>query len=165
MPRPEIPSETAQEQDACRTLCRIVCRGEEMRFAYSARLVADGQAVCRRMEAEPRAEQYIGDAPFPNFVLTEVANCWQDFLDWSSELQGSWCYRGQRESCWSLLTSLDRAVRRNISKTLPMVSAQLATITSTAKLSSENCFFDSSSKPICTSPRSRRTEILRAGLR
>ena len=64
----------------------------------------------------PRAEQYIGDAPFPNFVLTEVANCWQDFLDWSSELQGSWFYRGQRESSWSLLTSLDRGVRRNICK-------------------------------------------------
>src|ERR1700676_1207343 len=48
-----FPSETAQERDAWRTLCRIVCRGEEMRLAYSTRLVADRHAVCRRMAAEP----------------------------------------------------------------------------------------------------------------
>jgi hypothetical protein len=63
----------------------------------------------------PGAEKYIGDAPFANFVLTEQADSWADFLAWTQELRGSWCFRGQREAAWSLLTSLDRAVRREYS--------------------------------------------------
>ena len=61
----------------------------------------------------PRAERYIGDAPFGNFVLTEQANSWRDLLAWSNELRDLCCFRGQREAAWSLLTSLDRAVRRD----------------------------------------------------
>jgi FRG domain len=59
-----------------------------------------------------QAEKYVGDAPFPNFVVTEQANSWRDFLVWSSELQDCWCFRGQREATWFLHTSLDRAVLR-----------------------------------------------------
>ena len=56
-------------------------------------------------------EKYLGDRPFDNFVLTEAATSWQNYLDWLEELQGSWCFRGQRESAWALDTSLDRAVK------------------------------------------------------
>jgi hypothetical protein len=65
------------------------------------------------------AELYVGDAPFVSFVLAELASCWGDLLAWLRELRGSWCFRGQREAAWSLLTSLNRAVRRNISSTHP----------------------------------------------
>jgi hypothetical protein len=60
----------------------------------------------------PRSDQYLGDGPFPQFVLTEQATSWDSFLEWLNELKGSWCYRGQREAGWLLNTSLDRAVRR-----------------------------------------------------
>ncbi len=64
-------------------------------------------------------EEYWGDAPLRNFVLTEQADSWNDLLAWSSELQGSWCYRGQRKTAWPLLTTLDRAVRRDHSSNYP----------------------------------------------
>jgi hypothetical protein len=64
------------------------------------------------LKRNSRAEEYIGERPFPKFVLTEKAVSWEDFLRWVNELQGSWCFRGHRESEWLLITSLDRAVRR-----------------------------------------------------
>jgi len=60
----------------------------------------------------PKGEEYIGDRPFDKFVLTEQAASWDAFLGWLNELQGSWCFRGQREAGWLLYTSLDRAVIR-----------------------------------------------------
>ena len=51
------------------------------------------------------------DTLFNKLIWTETAKSWQDFLDWIRELQGSWCFRGQRESAWTLQTSLDRVVR------------------------------------------------------
>lgn len=57
----------------------------------------------------------MGDNPFPRFVLTERAESWGGFIEWLNELQGSWCFRGQREAEWSLSTSLDRDVRRKFS--------------------------------------------------
>lgn len=45
--------------------------------------------------------------------MNEQAQSWEDFLGWLNELQGSWCFRGQREAEWLLHTSLDRAVRRD----------------------------------------------------
>src|SRR6266567_172308 len=59
---------------------------------------------------EYRDEKYWGDNPFDNFVLTEKAKSWDHFLRWLDELQGSWCFRGQREAVWLLHTSLDRDV-------------------------------------------------------
>jgi hypothetical protein len=59
--------------------------------------------------------EYAGDAPFLNFVLTEQAESWDQFLGWLNELRGSWCFRGQRDARWLLSTSLDRAVKREIS--------------------------------------------------
>jgi FRG domain-containing protein len=61
---------------------------------------------------ESRGDEYLGDNPFNNFVLIEKAKSWGQFLRWVEELQGSWCFRGQREADWLLHTSLDREVRR-----------------------------------------------------
>jgi FRG domain len=63
----------------------------------------------------PDSREYLGDGSFPRFALTEQATSWDDFLRWTSELKGSWCFRGQREATWFLNTSLDRAVRRGYS--------------------------------------------------
>jgi hypothetical protein len=57
-------------------------------------------------------DEYWGDNPFSNFVLAEKAKSWGHFLRWLEELQGSWCFRGQREASWLLHTSLDRDVQR-----------------------------------------------------
>jgi hypothetical protein len=55
---------------------------------------------------------YIGDGRLEHFILTERATSWDDFLKWLNELEGAWCFRGQREAGWLLNTSLDRAVKR-----------------------------------------------------
>lgn len=57
-------------------------------------------------------DEYLGDNPFHNFVLAEKAKTWEHFLRWLDELQGSWCFRGQREAAWLLHTSLDLNVKR-----------------------------------------------------
>jgi hypothetical protein len=57
-------------------------------------------------------DAYLGDRPFNSFVLTEQASSWEEFLRWLGELQGTWCFRGQRDAKWFLNTSLDRAVKR-----------------------------------------------------
>ena len=57
-------------------------------------------------------DKYWGDNPFNNFVVTEKAKTWDNFLRWLDELRGSWCFRGQREAAWLLHTSLDRDVQR-----------------------------------------------------
>jgi FRG domain len=51
------------------------------------------------------------DKLFSKLVWTEPAKSWEDFLAWIGELEGAWCFRGQRESAWTLQTSLDRVVR------------------------------------------------------
>lgn len=61
----------------------------------------------------PRGVQFIGATPFPRFVLSEEATSWDDFQKWLEELQGTWCFRGQRESEWLLTTSLDRQVEEH----------------------------------------------------
>ena len=63
----------------------------------------------------PGGEEYIGDNPLPNFVLTDEVSSWDGFLEWVNQLRGSWCFRGQREAGWSLSTSLDRSARRDFS--------------------------------------------------
>jgi hypothetical protein len=65
------------------------------------------------------ADEDLGDGPFDRFVLTESATTWDEFLVWVQELQGSWCFRGQRDARWLLNTSLDRAVkhRQNLGDT------------------------------------------------
>jgi hypothetical protein len=55
--------------------------------------------------------RYLNDGGFSEFVLTERATSWEDFLGWLDKLYGTWCFRGQRESEWSLQTSLERLIR------------------------------------------------------
>jgi hypothetical protein len=62
---------------------------------------------------EPLSDDYLGDAPFDKFVLTESVSSWNEFLKWVNQLQGSWCFRGQRDAHWNLDTSLDLAVKRD----------------------------------------------------
>lgn len=62
-----------------------------------------------------QGEEYLGDNPFDHFVVTEEAKSWDHFLRWLDELQGYWCFRGQREAAWLLNTSLDREVERQFS--------------------------------------------------
>lgn len=52
---------------------------------------------------------------FPDYVLTEEATSWEEFLAWTKEVGSSWVFRGQREASWGLNTSLDRAVKVNYS--------------------------------------------------
>ena len=58
------------------------------------------------------SDEYLGDNPFEHFVVVEKAESWDSFLRWIDELDGCWCFRGQREASWGLDTSLDRGVRR-----------------------------------------------------
>jgi FRG domain len=60
-------------------------------------------------------DDYIGDNPFDRFAATQEATSWSGFLDWSNRLSDRWCFRGQRESEWTLHSSLDRAVKREFS--------------------------------------------------
>src|SRR6202043_1703522 len=62
--------------------------------------------------SESLGYEYLGDNPFDKYFLTEKAKSWDHFLRWLDELQGSWCFRGQREAAWLLHTSLDRDTKR-----------------------------------------------------
>jgi hypothetical protein len=55
--------------------------------------------------------RYLKDGGFSEFVLSEKARSWDDFLAWLDTLYGEWCFRGQRETEWSLQTSLERLIR------------------------------------------------------
>jgi hypothetical protein len=69
-------------------------------------------AFVNEWKKNPGHEKYLGDQTFGEFVLTEQATSWDGFLGWLNELQGSWCFRGQREAAWWLDTSLDRTVKK-----------------------------------------------------
>jgi hypothetical protein len=73
----------------------------------------------RKYKENSGAEEYLGEWPFPNYVLMEPGpvTSWDDYLRWVNELDGTWCFRGHRESGWLLLTSLDRATKRDINET------------------------------------------------
>lgn len=60
----------------------------------------------------PYGEEFIGERSFPRFFPSQKAASWDEFLEWVSSFSNSWCFRGQRESQWSLSTSLDRTARR-----------------------------------------------------
>ena len=71
---------------------------------------SDWSQNLRNFAQQQNPREYWVD-PFPNYVLTEEASSWEDFLLWLKELNGSWGFRGQREAGWGLTTSLDRAVK------------------------------------------------------
>jgi hypothetical protein len=53
------------------------------------------------------------DEVFSSFVCEEAepAESMDDFRGWVNDLTGNWGFRGQRESGWTLQTSLDREIR------------------------------------------------------
>src|SRR5882724_4072257 len=57
-------------------------------------------------------DEYNGAPAFQKYVLTEQARTWTDFLKWLNAQQGPWYYRGQKESTWPLVISLDRSIWR-----------------------------------------------------
>jgi hypothetical protein len=69
------------------------------------------QAVLDDYDRSPDRLGRAYDELFGKLIYADTAKSWQDFIDWTGELQGSWCFRGQRESAWTLQTSLDRDVR------------------------------------------------------
>ena len=77
------------------------------------------RAFVDAMKRNSHAGEYIGDNSFHNFALTDQAESWPEFIEWASELNGTWCFRGQREAVWSLSTSLDRSAIRRHSVTYP----------------------------------------------
>jgi len=51
------------------------------------------------------------DPPYEEFFPIDHVDSWHSLEQWVSSLEGSWCFRGQRDATWLLTTSLDRAVR------------------------------------------------------
>jgi FRG domain len=47
---------------------------------------------------------------FNRLVVTDLAESWTDFLEWSSSFQ-NWGFRGQRESSWTLQSSQERRIK------------------------------------------------------
>jgi hypothetical protein len=43
-------------------------------------------------------DEYYGEEAFNKFALIEKATSWKCFLKWLDALDGSWCFRGQREA-------------------------------------------------------------------
>jgi hypothetical protein len=103
------------------------------------------QTFVDKEKKNPIPYEYLGDGRFPKFFLTEQAMSWDGFLNWLNELNGSWCYRGQREADWFLNTSLDRAVKREHSS-----ANSSGYYISTEKLKDVTCSSGSSNKPILT---------------
>jgi FRG domain len=90
---------------------------KEHRMPTSAEHAEQLRRFVEAWKQNPDGWEYIGDNPFPNFVLTDVVSSWDGFLEWVHQLQGSWCFRGQREAGWTLSTSLDRKARRDYPST------------------------------------------------
>jgi hypothetical protein len=55
-------------------------------------------------------EYYYGDVSFSRLVVTDLAESWNDFVEWSSRLR-DWGFRGQREALWTLQSSQERRIR------------------------------------------------------
>jgi hypothetical protein len=88
---------------------------KERRMPTSAEHTEHLRRFIQAWKQNPNGWEYVGDNPLHNFVLTDVVSSWGGFLEWINQLQGSWCFRGQREARWSLSTSLDRSARRDFS--------------------------------------------------
>jgi hypothetical protein len=66
----------------------------------------------RKWKSDPACwyEYTYRDGAFNGLVATDLAESWKDFLGWSNSFQ-SWGFRGQRESSWTLQSSLERRIR------------------------------------------------------
>ena len=69
-------------------------------------------SVARRWKSDPRCSyEYIYEnGAFNRLVVTDLAESWDEFIEWSNRFQG-WGFRGQRESSWTLQSSLERRIR------------------------------------------------------
>lgn len=69
-------------------------------------------SVARRWKSDPGCSyEYIYEnGAFNRLVVTDLAASWDEFLEWSNRFQ-SWGFPGQRESSWTLQSSLERGIR------------------------------------------------------
>lgn len=76
---------------------------------WQDRIRKEWSAYCQLPDRFGRAYDEI----FDSFVWQEAspAKSVEDFREWLADMPGNWGFRGQRESSWTLQTSLDREVR------------------------------------------------------
>jgi hypothetical protein len=70
------------------------------------------ESLAHRWKSGPAySHEYIyGDVSFNRLVVNDLAESWDDFLEWSSRLR-NWGFRGQREASWTLQSSQERRIR------------------------------------------------------
>jgi hypothetical protein len=70
------------------------------------------ESLAHRWKSSPAyLHEYIyGDVSFNRLVVTDLAESWDDVLEWSSRLS-NWGFRGQREAWWTLQSSQERRIR------------------------------------------------------
>lgn len=65
-------------------------------------------ALARRWMSSPKSwYEYTADGAFNRLAVTDLAESWDDLIDWSKRCS-NWGFRGQREASWTLQTSLER---------------------------------------------------------
>jgi len=109
----------ARAQEALRTKTETETIERALDFAIEAGWHSQLKAHVAYMKSHPnwmRERRYMNDGGFSEFILTERAASWDDFLVWLDKLYGAWCFRGQRETEWPLQTSLERITRVSYSR-------------------------------------------------
>ncbi len=71
---------------------------------------------------------YLGDAPFPNFVLTSKAKSWDGCLRWIAGLKGSWYFRGQREAAYGSFVKTSNELQSSRAVSIPTTQANFKEI-------------------------------------
>ncbi len=70
------------------------------------------KAIIDKVKADDDAARAFNyDPPYDEFFPAERIESWQALEQWVTQLDGSWCFRRQRDATWVLSTSLDRAVK------------------------------------------------------
>jgi hypothetical protein len=109
----------ARAQEALRTKTETETIERALDFAIEAGWHSQLKAHLEYVNSHPHwmhERRYLEDGGFSEFVLTEKAASWGDFLAWLDKLYGAWCFRGQRETEWPLQTSLERITRVSYSR-------------------------------------------------
>jgi hypothetical protein len=102
-------------QEALRTKTETETIERALDFAIEAGWQQNLKAHVEYLKSHPNWYDR-DDGGFSEFVLTEKAGSWEDFLAWVDNLYGAWCFRGQRETEWPLQTSLERITRVSYSR-------------------------------------------------
>jgi hypothetical protein len=105
----------ARAQEALRTKTETETIERALDFAIEAGWHQQLKAHVEYLKSHPNWYDR-DDGGFSEFVLTEKAASWDDFLAWREKLYGVWCFRGQRETEWPLQTSLERITRVSYSR-------------------------------------------------